>query len=304
MSDVMDLEIASVIFKVRSRNPVVIQETGVAYMPFLRKEKSRCLLEVILDLEVGEMPDTRGETVTFDGQSWTMYSDKSDYFFSSKSPAFKHPFWTVKVERDFKRGTLYCSKEAIIEKDGAVTIHNPLHYPLDQLLMMYILAQNSGAIIHAAGIEINGLGYIFPGRSGAGKSTLSRQFRGRRDAAVLSDDRIAVRQIESRFIAYGTPWPGDEGIAVNRGVPLAGILFISHGTSNRIEEMRPQRAAESLMSVLSIPWYDQKITSQLLSYCDELVTNIPAYELHFKPGIEIADFLVESVSLSSAEITN
>jgi hypothetical protein len=298
MPDVMDLEIASVIFRVRSSEHVVIHETGPAYMSFLRKEKTGCPLEVILDLEVREMPDTGGQTVTFDGQSWTMHSDGSEYFFSSKSPAFEHPFWTAKVGRDFKKGTICCSKEAIVEKDGAVTVHNPLHYPLDQLLMMYILAQNSGSIIHAAGMEINGLGYIFPGRSGAGKSTLSRQFRGRRDAAVLSDDRIVVRQIDNGYVAYGTPWPGDEGIAVNRGVPLAGIFFMSHGKSNSIKEMSPQKAAERLLPVISIPWYDQVLTSKVLSFCDELVTTIPAYELHFKPGIETADFLVESISLN------
>ena len=296
MPDVMDLEIASVILKVRSSERIIIHEPGVAYKPFMQSEGSADTLQIILDLELGEMPDTGGENVTFNGQSWTMYADDSDYFFSSKSPAFKHPFWTAKAGRDFKKGTIYCSKEAILEKDDAVTVHNPLHYPLDQLLMMYILSQNRGAIIHAAGIEINGSGYIFPGRSGAGKSTLSRQFRGRMDASVLSDDRMVVRQIDNGYKAYGTPWPGDEGIAVNRGVPLAGIFFISHDKSNKIREMRPQTAVERLLPVISIPWYDTELTSKVLSFCDELVTNIPAYELHCKPGIETADFLVESIS--------
>ncbi|HTZ18424.1 MAG TPA: hypothetical protein VMB78_08290, partial [Dissulfurispiraceae bacterium] len=186
------------------------------------------------------------------------------------------------------------------EKDGAVTVFNPLRYPLDQLLMMYALAIEGGAIIHAAGINIEGKGYIFPGRSGAGKSTLSRQFRDREDAEVLSDDRMATRIVNGTIMTYGTPWPGEEGIALNKGVPLAGIFFMSHGDRNVIAEISPQNAVEKLMPVVSVPWYDPEMTSKILAFCDELVSNIPAFELQFKPVVEAADFFVESVSLNKA----
>ena len=91
-------------------------------------------------------------------------------------------------------------------------VSNPVHYPLDQLLLMYTLAQREGALLHAAGVDIQGQGFIFPGKSGAGKSTLSRQLVVQKELEVLSDDRIVIRKIDGVFQAFGTPWPGDAGL--------------------------------------------------------------------------------------------
>jgi len=49
-------------------------------------------------------------------------------------------------------------------------IGNPFNYPLDQLVLIHILAYNSGVIIHAAGIEFNGRIYMFAGKSGAARA--------------------------------------------------------------------------------------------------------------------------------------
>ena len=140
-------------------------------------------------------------------------------------------------------------------------------------------------------MSINGRGYIFPGKSGAGKSTLSRLFLGRDTAEMLSDDRIIIRKIDGKFKAFGTPWAGDAGIAENKSFPLYGIFFIHHAEANMIKEIKPKEAMEKLMPVTSIPWFDRDVMPQILNFCEELVSNIPAYQLYFKPDTEVADFL-------------
>jgi serine kinase of HPr protein (carbohydrate metabolism regulator) len=161
---------------------------------------------------------------------------------------------------------------------------------------MYILARRHGALLHAAGIDINGKGYIFPGKSGAGKSTITRQFAALGDTGLLSDDRIVVRKIEGGFKAYGTPWPGEAGIALNKSVPLAGIFFINHGSANRIREITPKEALARLLPVTSIPWYDREVMDRILTFCEDLISSVPIYELDFKPSVEVVDVFERFVS--------
>jgi hypothetical protein len=165
-------------------------------------------------------------------------------------------------------------------------------------MLMYILAQRQGALVHAAGICMQDRAYIFPGRSGAGKSTISRLLLGRDTAPILSDDRIVIRKRDEVFKAFGTPWPGDAGIAENKSSRLAGIFFIYHDRENRIRELTPGEALRSILPVTSIPWYDEKPMSDILSFCEELVYAVPAYDLHFRPDHTAADFLEEFLSSS------
>ena len=60
-----------------------------------------------------------------------------------------------------------------------------------------------------------------------GKSTHARlwqqQFPG---ARVFNDDKPALRLVEDRWYAYGTPWSGKHDISVNTGVPVAGVAVL------------------------------------------------------------------------------
>ncbi len=113
---------------------------------------------------------------------------------------------------------------------------------------------------------------------------------------MLSDDRIIIRKMDNIFKTFGTPWPGEEGIAINKSVPLSGIFFISHGSDNRIKEIDKKEALEKLLPVTSIPWYDQEIMTKILNFCEDVISNIPAYELYFKPDFEVVDVLEKFAS--------
>ena len=64
-----------------------------------------------------------------------------------------------------------------------------------------------------------------------------------------------------------------------------------------IRTIKPKEAMERLMPVTSIPWFDEKAMSAILSFCEELVFHVPAYELHFRPDSEVVDFLEKFVSV-------
>ena len=294
------MEIGSVNFAIRSKNLNIPPDPEPAYRSFFNKpfnHSEQRPADIRIHLERGDISDTSNLKKLFDSnQSWSMFRDENHYYVTLHPTAFKHPLWLAKMNRDFTRGTIYCSEKMVTRENNRKVLSNPVRYPLDQILLMYILSRKQGALLHAAGIDINGSGFIFPGKSGAGKSTLTRQFGTRKDIGLLSDDRIVVRKMDEGFKAYGTPWPGDAGIAVNRSVPLSGIFFINHASSNQISEITPKQALKRLLPVTSIPWYDPEIMSEILTFCEDLITNVPVYDLHFKPTVEVVDVFKQFVS--------
>jgi len=293
----INLEIAGVNFAILYRDSIILQDSDPAYKSFLKTERDTAAIDINIDLNLNNIPDTERLKKIFDsGQSWSMFRDNDNYCLALHPPVFQEPLWLARINREFTKVTVYCSEKLISASDGRVMVSNPVSYPLDQLLLMYVLTQNQGAIFHAAGIDINNKGYIFAGRSGAGKSTLSRQFAAKKYPVLLSDDRVVIRKIDKAFMTFGTPWPGEEGIAINKSVPLSGIFFISHGSDNKIKEIDKKEALERLLPVTSIPWYDQEIMTKILNFCEDVISNIPAYKLHFKPDFEVVDVLEKFAS--------
>jgi len=294
------MRIGDVDFVIENNTPSLLQKLEQNYRPFLEKINNHPQPEpisILVGLEMGHLPNAENLKKLFDsGQSWSMFRDGHDYLLMHRPPTFERPLWLARMNRRLTRATIFINETFISEIDGRKILENPVRYPLDQILLMYILAQKEGALLHAAGIRIKGKGCIFPGQSGAGKSTITRQFAAGEYAKLLSDDRIIVRKIGETFKAYGTPWPGEAGIALNESMPLSGIFFINHGSSNRIKAIKPQKALERLFPVTSIPWYDRDIMPKILDFCEDLVLNVPAYELDFKPSVEVVDVLEKFIS--------
>jgi hypothetical protein len=299
MAALMSMDIAGVNFNISCRDSVILRDFPPIYQPFIKKTNSdSASITFNIRLELHDVPDTGNMKKIFDtDDSWSMYKHDNDYIIALNPPALKKQIvWLARFNESFSETVVYCSDLLKRETDSGIKVLSPVLYPLDQLLLIHILAQNQGALIHAAGIELRGNGYIFPGRSGAGKSTISSQFSKRRLFGLLSDDRIAVRKINNTFVAYGTPWAGEAGIAENKGATLSGIFFIHQGAENVIKEITRREAFERLMPVTSVPWYDEEIMTKVLSFCEDMVSGVAAYDLFFKPDSEIVDVLEKYLS--------
>jgi len=295
------IKIGDIHFNLRSSVPIIFSEGEPAYRAFIKNSESRISkADVNIRIDLGNLPKTQGfEKIFSSGQSWSMFKYDELYWLVRDPHSYKNPLWIACFNKTISEDVVvYCGEELISEKLGETMVYNPFRYPLDQILVMYFLALNQGAIFHAAGININGKGYIFPGPSGAGKSTISRQFKDQDGIEIFSDDRIVIRKRGESFEAYGTPWPGEEGIALNQRMPLSGIFFLEHGLKNRVKKVRQTEALKKLFKVISIPWYDKEVVSQVLDFCEDVVKGIPFYELQFFPGPEVVS-LLEEFSLSS-----
>ncbi|MBM4147191.1 MAG: hypothetical protein FJ240_13125 [Nitrospira sp.] len=298
MSDVIKLDIAGVTFIVACRQPILISEPPESYASFVTENISfDDSIEINLEFTFDSIPDIKKMRKIFETEkSWTLFQNEERYFVILCPPAADKTVWAAEFDRDVKTATIFLGEPFVRKDNGNIIVSHGVFYPVDQILLMYFLAQRQGALIHAAGIEYNGKGFIFPGRSGAGKTTISGQLACSDRLKKLSDDRIAVRKMHNTFQAFGTPWPGEGGIAINKHVPLSGMFFISHAEHNRIEEIKPQKAFEMLLPVTSVPWYDPEVMDKVLLFCNDLTSGIPAYNLSFKPGAEIGDVFEKFIS--------
>ena len=293
--NITTLNIGGVKFNMALPDDFIIHEREAAYREFFSQDfKNSGTVNIDVCLELDKKMDMSSYTLICDTrQAWLMYRKGSAYCLVLQPRSFSHPHSVVQFDLEKPRLTVYPGGKYITHKKTVTKMTNPLHYPLDQLLLMYILARRQGVLLHAAGINISGLGFVFPGSSGAGKSTLVRQFMPQYRNLILSDDRIIIRNIKNRYQLFGTPWPGEAGNALNQSLNLNAFFFLNKATANRITELKSQQAMEKLLHVTSIPWFDANVLPDLLESCQQLTTNIPCYDLFFKPDTGIRTFLQE-----------
>ena len=134
-----------------------------------------------------------------------------NYLFRFTSPFYgPMPYKQARFNADFTAGEIVLHGDYFDRDQGA----NALEYPLDELLMVNLLARGRGVEVHACGVEdSDGRGYLFVGQSGAGKTTIARLCENAGGAQVLSDDRIILRSLDGRIWMYGTPWQGEAEFA-------------------------------------------------------------------------------------------
>ncbi|OGV78348.1 MAG: hypothetical protein A3K19_20345 [Lentisphaerae bacterium RIFOXYB12_FULL_65_16] len=249
-------------------------------------------LDVVLTAEA--VPATaNGATAVGCSESWTVSRTGAERWIVLQPPGHGDPLWSARFDGTPDRVTVYCGKGFVQDRNGQVEVFSPVHYPLDQLLLMYALAERCGLVLHAAGARVAGKGVVFAGKSGAGKSTLMRQVcqRPSPGMAPLSDDRVVIRAQDRGLQVFGSPWPGDAGIAANLGCCLSAILFLKHGTENSLRSLEPREVLAGLLPVASLLWFEPELLTCMLSFCDRLVREIPAFEFSFRPDLESVDVL-------------
>ena len=147
-----------------------------------------------------------------------------------------------------------------------------------------------------------GKAYLFSGPSGMGKSTHTRLWQSvYPDAKVFNDDKPALRRLDGRWFAYGTPWCGKDGININMKVPLGGICFLRRGESNSIRRLSLLEASVRVISQTTHRFKSEERLDLLLSHVDRLVQEIPVYELYCTPTIDAALLSSETMRRGAEE---
>lgn len=237
---------------------------------------------------VPEIPrETTWGVLVSTAKPWRLFRDGAvrRLVWDGNDPRF--PLWLMELVPGARSATVYCGSKLVVENGAGKAIKNPLHYPLDQLLLMYLLTGRGLGIVHSAGLLLGGKCIVAAGRSGAGKSTLARCWAAHYGAdALLSDDRVIIGCGEggaSTPKASGTPWPGELGAARNAEASLGALVFLSKAKENQLLPITPREALERLLPLTSIPWFDAEYMPIALANLERCVDRMPSYEFRFTP---------------------
>lgn len=255
------------------------------YRLFVTKEKP----DVFLKVHSSSPPEYKVDEKVFDSAgNWSLYRSQNKYILKDSLRQVRQ----IVLDSDFKAGDIYLKK---VQKKSPFA----LAYPLDEVLIINLLSQGRGAILHACGVSDKGRGLIFAGVGGAGKTTMANLWESQiaddksqnEGVTVLSDDRLIIRKLNGHFWIYGTPWHGDVKICSPDRAPLERVLFLRHTENNSIKKISLSEAMSRLIVCSFSPFWDKKGMEFTLEFCAELAQRLPCYELGFVPDRSVLDFV-------------
>lgn len=162
----------------------------------------------------------------------------------------------------------------------------------------------NGLMLHASAIEFEGKAYLFSGPCGTGKSTHTKIWKQTFGSAaqVFNDDKPAIRCMDDKWFAYGTPWCGKDGINQNKKVPLAGICFLKQATENNIRQLTPIEAVRRIISQTRRRFSQVENLDLMLRIVERLAIEIPVFELENRPEQDAAKLSYETMHRMAEEI--
>lgn len=103
-------------------------------------------------------------------------------------------------------------------------------------------------LIHSSALIYDGGAYLFSAKSGVGKSTHTKLWlKAFGDKVhIMNDDKPVVKLLDGKAIAYGTPFDGGSGIALNEAYPLKAIIFIERGEENSVRVPETKEVIQKL----------------------------------------------------------
>lgn len=228
------------------------------------------------------------------GLVWELYRTAHGYQFRFRAPAWgPEPYRTATFGADFASGEIRLRSGCFPAGQPVY----PLEYPLDELLMVNLLARGLGVEVHGCGVaDADGRGHLFLGQSGAGKSTMARLWRRRTGVGILSDDRIILRMFDGRLFMYGTPWHGEAELASAQRTPVDSICFLARGDRNDIAALGGAEAVMRLMACSFVPFHDAAGIEFTLAFLQQIAAGIGCAEYRFVPDQRAVDFAREKAA--------
>jgi hypothetical protein len=284
------LRIGGIIISLHSDDPdLTLAVEGVTKNFLIAEEDSLVKIRARRSDLNGELG---GEKIFDSGALWQLYSDNHSYRFHFTSPVLGPiPYKMARFNREFTSGEVYFHHPCFPPSKSFY----PLDYPLDELLLVNLLARGRGVEVHACGVvDSKGNGHLFVGQSGAGKTTMARLWQDEPGIRVLSDDRIILRKDGNGFLMYGTPWHGEAELASPDRAPLKKVYFLDKGIENKIVPMKKSDAATRLFACSFPPFYSQQGIDFTLTFLSELVQSIPCYELRFLPDRKVLKMVMSN----------
>ncbi|PWD98498.1 hypothetical protein [Marinilabilia rubra] len=185
---------------------------------------------------------------------------------------------------DFHKNTLEIS--LVPKVTGNVIKVDPLFQPMGSILMVVMAHQQNDVIIHASGVDDDGVGRLFTAVSGTGKSTMAGIWK-EKGAKVINDDRLWLHKGNDKWYIFNTPMP--YYAQTPSFVELNEIFLIRQSLQNELKQLNGANAAMRFMANAIQHFYDKEMTGRHLDRILDIASKVPIYDCGFKPDVEVVE---------------
>ena len=239
--------------------------------------------------------EPRGDMLFDSGGPWQLLQSGNEFLFTFRSATRGQvPYKTSRFNRTFTSGDVQVYRPHFDHRASDPV--DPLEFPLDELIMIHVLSQGKGVLIHGCAlVDAAGRAYVFAGQSGAGKSTLARLWIDHPGVTLLSDERVVLRTDRQPIAVYGTPWHGDAMLVSPRSGELAGVFFLHHAATHAVGPTGGSLAAAKLLSCSFLPFHSAEAIDRTMAALERVVGTTPCYDLGFAPDPSVIDVLTRYI---------
>lgn len=151
------------------------------------------------------------------------------------------------------------------------------------------LVKFGGLMLHASAVQYENFAYLFSANSGTGKSTHTHLWLEKFPAAeILNDDKPAIRFINGKCYAYGTPWSGKYDESINTATEIAGITFLARGEKNEITKTTGEDVMIDFLNQTVRPGKKDYMV-YFMDVLDKILSNVPVFRMKCNVSLEAVE---------------
>ena len=208
----------------------------------------------------------------------------------------RHGKYVLTCARDYSEMTLYISRHLFYHE--RIRRWMRPKFPMSSAIRAACeagMTMRDGMPLHAALVEKDGYGVVFLGPSGMGKSTQAKLWVEHQGADFIIGDRPGLRRINGKWIGFGMPWDGKDGIRQQKQVPIRALISLEQAPENSIRRLTKQEAMMVLLNQVMMPMWDDVAMALLTPLMGQLATEIPFYHLKNLPNKEATELTRETI---------
>ena len=212
--------------------------------------------------------------------------------------------YVLTCSRDYSEMTLYISRQPYCFGKKRKRWRKPA-LPISSAIRAACeagMTMRDGMPLHASLVEKDGYGVVFLGPSGVGKSTQAKLWVEHQGADFIIGDRPGLRRIDGRWIGFGMPWDGKDGIRQQKQVPIRALISLEQAPENSIRRLTKQEAMIVLLNQVMMPMWDDAAMSLLTPLMGQLASEMPFYHLKNLPNREATDLTCETICKTQIEL--
>ena len=186
-------------------------------------------------------------------------------------------------------------RDMLALSDGRYTPGQLENFALSTAFFRQVIAYDA-LLIHSSALIYDGGAYLFSGDSGVGKSTHTRLWQKAfgEKVHIMNDDKPVVRLYEDKVVAFGTPFDGGSGIALNESYPLKAITFVERGELNCVRIPTSREIIQKLY-FQTAHMVDADTAEKMLLNFEKLLTLTKFYVLTCNMDISAAHVAFNSI---------